>query len=248
MDTRHSASDTGDTISQGLDGLADQLGELARSLHHREDGEDTLTEIVETALRLIPQASDASISLVKAKRTMESRAATGELPRLVDAIQSETGQGPCLSAFRERIIRVADISADERWPEFGPRAWAAGARSMLCFQLFVQGEDLGALNLISTEIDSFGPEAEQVGMLVATHAAIALAEAKVTKGLNEALINRDLIGQAKGILMERYKISSHQAFVLLSTASSQANMKLSEVAEHLAVTGDLTAGRKRSAR
>lgn len=245
MNTRSTTHTAG---SPGLDGLADQLGELARSLHHREDGEDTLTEIAETALRLIPRASDASISLVKAKRTMESRAATGDLPRLVDAIQSETGQGPCLSAFHERVIRVGDISADERWPEFGPRAWAAGARSMLCFQLFVQGEELGALNLISREVDSFDPESEQVGMLIATHAAIALAEAKVTQGLNEALINRDLIGQAKGILMERYKISSHQAFVLLSTASSQANMKLSEVAEHLAVTGTLTAGRKRPPR
>lgn len=225
-------------------GLADHLGDLARNLHHRGDGEGPLTDIVRTALRLIPQASDASISLMKGNRQMESRAATGELPRLVDAIQSSTGQGPCVTALRERVVRVPDLSTDDRWPRFSPSAWQAGARSMLCFQLFVQGEEIGALNLYATTVNAFDREAEHVGGLVATHAAIALADAKVTKGLNEALISRDLIGQAKGMLMERYKISAHEAFVVLSAASSKGNMRLSAVAEQLISTGDLAGTRK----
>lgn len=238
--TRAGVATDGTTIQ----GLADHLGDLARNLHHRGDGEGPLTDVVRTALRLIPQASDASISLMKGNRQMESRAATGDLPRVVDAIQTRTGEGPCITALRERVVRVPDLGTDDRWPRFSPAALDTGVRSMLCFQLFVHGEELGALNFFARTTDAFDFEAEHVGALVATHAAIALADAKVTKGLNEALISRDLIGQAKGILMERYTISAHQAFVVLSAASSKANMKLSAVAEQLISTGDLAASRK----
>ncbi|MHA7209808.1 GAF and ANTAR domain-containing protein [Arthrobacter sp. MDT1-65] len=220
--------------------MAIRLGELARSLHGEPDLETRLVDIVQTALQLLPRASDASISLVRGRRRVESRAVSGDLPRVIDTIQSDTRQGPCLdAAFRHRLVRVPDMERDPRWPEFARRASDAGARSMLCFQLFVEGDTLGALNLYAGEPDAFGREAEQAGALVATHAAVALSDAKEVSGLNDALISRDSIGQAKGILMERYKISSHQAFILLSTASSSTNTRLTDIAARLTHTGDL---------
>ncbi|WP_104182049.1 GAF and ANTAR domain-containing protein [Arthrobacter sp. B0490] len=230
--------------SGGTDGLARRLGELARSLHDESDLDTRLVDVVQTALQLIPEASDASISLVKGRRRVEPRAASGALPGVIDDIQSEIGQGPCLdAAFRQRLVRVADMGRDSRWPIFARRAWDAGARSMLCFQLFVEGDTMGALNLYAGVAGAFGQEAEQTGALVATHAAIALSDAKEVRGLNDALVNRDLIGQAKGILMERYKISSHQAFVLLSSASSSTNTRLTDVAASFVHTGDLATKR-----
>ncbi|MHA7210135.1 GAF and ANTAR domain-containing protein [Arthrobacter sp. MDT1-65] len=231
----------GSNEDPGMGGLAARLGGLARSLRAQSSVEDTLTEAVQTALTLIPRASEASISMVRARRRVESRAASGALPRIVDEIQTRTGQGPCMdAAFRKRIVRVPDISHESRWPKFAGRAWDAGARSMLAIPLFVDGDNLGALNLYGSETGDFSAEHEQIGVLVATHAAVALADAKEIRDLNDALVSRDLIGQAKGILMERHKLSAQQAFVVLTTASTTTNSKLVDIAAELTLTGNLT--------
>jgi AmiR/NasT family two-component response regulator len=111
---------------------------------------------------------------------------------------------------------------------------------MLSFQLFVEADNLGALNVYGEDVDVFDEESEQIGLLVAAHAAVAFADSQEIKQLNDALVNRDLIGQAKGILMERHKISAHQAFTLLSTVSANTNIRLTQVAEHLTASGELT--------
>lgn len=220
--------------------LAGRLSDLARELQQQQDTDALLTDIVHAALDLIPHVADASVSLVTRRRTVKSRAASGELPRKVDALQSATGQGPCIdAAYEERIVRVPDMSQEERWPDFARAAYDAGARSMLSFQLFVEGDNLGALNLYGSDVDVFGEESEQIGLLVAAHAAIAFSDAREISQLNQALDTRDLIGQAKGILMERFKISHQQAFQILTRASSESNTKLRNVAENLALSGEI---------
>src|SRR5690625_7741852 len=97
---------------------------------------------------------------------------------------------------------------------------------MLAFQLFVEDENLGALNLYAKEPHVFDDDSEHIGLLVAAHAAVAFAESRRTVQLNEAIMTRDVIGQAKGILMERHKITSQQAFLLLTTASNRTNTRL----------------------
>lgn len=182
--------------------------------------------------------------LVKSRRTVESRAASSDLPRSVDAVQNQTRQGPCLdAAYTEQIVRVANLGEEPRWPKFAQRAWDLGARSMLSFQLFVEGDNLGALNVYGDDVDVFDEECEQIGLLVAAHAAVTFADSQEIMQLSEALINRDLIGQAKGILMERHKISAQQAFTLLSTVSANTNTKLNQIAEHLTTSGELTTRR-----
>lgn len=223
-----------------IGGLASKLGDLARELQQQQDPDTLLTDIVHAALDLIPHVADASVSLVTGRRTVESRAASGELPRRIDALQSEIGQGPCVdAAYDERIVRVPDLSRESRWPEFAKAAYAAGARSMLSFQLFVEGDNLGALNLYGDDVNIFDEESEQVGLLVAAHAAVAFSGAQEISQLNQALGTRDLIGQAKGILMERFKISPQQAFHILTRASSDTNIKLRDVADHLASSGEI---------
>lgn len=239
----HSA-ETGQQETQpgapGGDGLAARLSDLARELQHGSDTETVLAGIVHAALELVPHAAHASVSLVTPHRTIDSRAASSDLPRRVDALQSETGQGPCLDAsYDERIVSVKDLGTDARWPAFSRQAVSLGARSMLSFQLFVDGHHLGALNLFGDDAGVFDSESERIGALVAAHAAVAVAGSRQVSQLTEALDTRDLIGQAKGILMERFKITAQEAFLLLSQASSELNLKLRSVAEQLALSGEM---------
>ncbi|WP_142063664.1 ANTAR domain-containing protein [Pseudonocardia kunmingensis] len=101
------------------------------------------------------------------------------------------------------------------------------------------GRELGALNLYSDRVDAFDDESEHVGLLLASHAAVAMAGAQQQENLRAAIATRDLIGQAKGILMERYKVSEDQAFAILVRASQNANRKLRDVAEQLGSSGEL---------
>ena len=222
------------------DALAIRLGDIARELQHEDDTDSMMAGIVHAALELVPHVAEASVSLVTGRRTIDSRAASSDLPRRVDALQSETGQGPCMDAsYEERVVSVPDLSTDQRWPEFSRAAVKLGARSMLSFQLFVDGDHLGALNLFGEDVGAFDAESERIGALVAAHAAVAVAGSKQVSQLTLALDTRDLIGQAKGILMERYKITAQQAFLLLSRASSELNVKLRDVAERLTVSGEM---------
>jgi transcriptional regulator with GAF, ATPase, and Fis domain len=221
--------------------LADQLGELARSLQANRDTEELLDEVVRAAVRLIPGVDEASISVVTDKRAVSSRLPTGELPVRVDALQEETGQGPCLDAmYEQQTVRVADMAHEQRWPRFASRAAEIGAASMLGIQLWVEGDNLGALNLYSRRVDAFDDESEQVGLLFASHAAVAYASVQDMNHMRTALTTRDLIGQAKGILMERYKVTGDQAFRMLVKVSNDNNLALRSVAENLAATGVLS--------
>jgi GAF domain-containing protein len=239
----HGDADTGDTVGgliEGRDVLAGQLGSLARSLQHEKDPERILATMVRGAITLIPGVEDGSISVVHDRRNIGSRAPSSALAEQVDALQGETGQGPCLDAmFMHQTVHVPDMATEKRWPQFAYRAAEAGAGSMLCFQLWVEGDNLGALNLYAGRAGAFTRESVHVGLLVAAHAAVAFAEAMKVEQLGEALATRDLIGQAKGILIERYTIDGDQAFAILERSSSTTNMKLRDVAEHLVLTGDI---------
>jgi transcriptional regulator with GAF, ATPase, and Fis domain len=245
-ETSPDAGDIGDGeqvvagLIEGRDVLASRLGALARALQQESDSESILVTMVRGAIDLIPGVDQGSISVVHGRTNIGSRAASSALAEEVDALQGETGQGPCLDAmFEHRTVCVADMATETRWPRFARRAAEAGAGGMLCFQLWVEGDNLGALNLYAARAGTFTRESVHVGLLVAAHAAIAFAEATKVEQLNEALITRDLIGQAKGILMERFKVTPEQAFAILDRSSSNTNVKLHDVAARLVRTGDL---------
>jgi transcriptional regulator with GAF, ATPase, and Fis domain len=228
-------------LIEGRDVLAGRLGALARALQRESDSESILATMVRGAIDLIPGIDQGSISVVHDRTNIGSRAPSSALAEEVDALQGETGQGPCLDAmFKHRTVCVPDMATETRWPQFARRAAEAGAGGMLCFQLWVEGDNLGALNLYAVEADAITRESVHVGLLVAAHAAIAFAEATKVEQLNEALITRDLIGQAKGILMERYKVTAEQAFVILDRSSSNTNVKLRDVAARLVTTGEFS--------
>ena len=230
----------GSSTDAGRLPLAERLSELARDLQETHDVDATLRAIVDAAVGTVPGAQHASISSIHRRREVRTRASTSDLPSAIDRAQSEAGEGPCLDTVHEhRTVQVPDLAAELRWPQFARRAHALGAGSMLVVQLFVEGDDLGALNLSSEQAGAFDDDSEHVALLVAAHAAVAMSDAQEHARLTDALGRRDLVGQAKGILMERFKITGDQAFTLLVRASQHTNRKLHHIADELASTGEL---------
>jgi transcriptional regulator with GAF, ATPase, and Fis domain len=235
---RPSSSFTG---GPALDDLATRLGELARSLQEEASVEHTLEGIVRAAVETVPGAAYASVTQVRNRREVQTTTGTDELVYRVDRLQYDTGQGPCLDAlFEQRTVRLGDMAGEARWPAFTKGAMELGVHSMLAFQLYVADDNLGSLNLFATEPDAFSDQSEHVGLLFAAHAGIALADALKMQQLTRAMDVRDVIGQAKGILMERHRLTADQAFALLVRSSQVTNTKLVEVARYLTDTGELT--------
>jgi GAF domain-containing protein len=221
--------------------LAGSLGRVARELEAEATLEQTMGALVGAAVDAIPGADAGGITEVRGRgQQLAVRFATDQFVTDLDTAQYELREGPCLdAAYRHRTVRVIDFTTETRWPSFSARARQLGAGSMLSIQLYVQGDDLGALNMYAHGPRAFNDESEDVGLVFATHAAIAMAGAKREEQLQVAISSRDMIGQAKGILMERFKLTADQAFAVLTQASAEKNMKLREVAEALAGTGEV---------
>lgn len=217
--------------SQPDGGNAEFFAEVARTLLAQEGIHDTLQRIVDLAVESIGGCDHAGISFLKGV-TGSTPAATDDVPRLVDAIQYETLEGPCLSAIREHeVFESPDLESETRWPKFAARAAKeSGVSSMLSFRLFVAGDTLGALNLYSEEIAAFDDTSRTVGLVFAAHAAMAMSTAMHDEQMGQALQSRDLIGQAKGILMAREGVTADEAFDMLRRASQRLNVKLRDVA------------------
>jgi GAF domain-containing protein len=221
--------------------LSAAMAEMAQSLRQHHDSVDrSLLVVGAAALANIPGASSAGISLEADRGQLETRSATDELPARVAVAQSETGEGPCLESIKVRApVRMDDTAAEERWSRFAARIAAEPFASMLSVPLLVGHEPIGSLSVYSPEPGVFDADAVEIGLVLADHAAVALAGARAEAGLVEALSHRDVIGQAKGILMERHKVTADQAFQLLVRASQTLNVKLRELAAELAATGEL---------
>jgi GAF domain-containing protein len=233
---RQAVGSTGESAEPGI---ARQLSELARELQADLTAEALLQHIVMAAVTEVPGAQYAGIALVTGKE-FSTRAASAELAGQIDRVQYQTGEGPCLDAARHHeTVRCDDLRTDARWPRFAGQAAGLGVLSVLSFQLFAGGDSFGALNLYAVDPAAFGPDSESTGILLASHAALAMAAARTEAGLLTAMDSREMIGQAKGILMERYKITGIQAFGLLVASSQAVNRKLRDIAEHLVATGEL---------
>lgn len=212
--------------------IGSRLVEVAKALRREHsDPQRVLDTITTSAVANVPGAQYASITTVLQGKYVHSAALCGDVSGQCDKIQEQLGEGPCLeSAIEQTTIRIDDMETETRWSQFSDAASALGVRSMICFQLYVEGVNFGALNLHATEPNAFDAEAESIGSLFAAHAAIAFSTAREEQQIRAALTSRDVIGQAKGMLMERYNLSSQAAFALLSKLSQDTNVKLVDLA------------------
>ncbi|QRP50952.1 GAF and ANTAR domain-containing protein [Amycolatopsis sp. FDAARGOS 1241] len=223
-----------ESIEHSTTGLAEVLSEIARTLQAEPDVDTTLAAIVKAAVDHVDGAEYAGVSLVEQRRRIRTVAPTDELVTEIDQLQYRLHEGPCVDAsYDHEIYRTGDLTGEHRWPQFAPAAAKTGVRSMLSYRLFTSADTLGALNLYSTRTDAFSDETEQHGRMFATHAAIALVGAQTEAHLHAAMENRDVIGMAKGILMQGHDVDATHAFRMLVDASQHGNMKLHQVATWL---------------
>jgi GAF domain-containing protein len=213
---------------------------LGRALHVKEaDLATTLNAIVISAAETIDGTSYAGVNLLVRGR-FAPQATAGGPPPVLDEFQERTSEGPCVDASRDQVtVRIANMEQEHRWPKFAELAVSLGVLSMLCVPLWVDETRVGSLSLYGLAYGTFTPQHERLASLFATHAALALADAQRTEQLRLALANRDVIGVAKGVLMERHRVTVDAAFELLSSASQRVNRKLVVVAQDLVDTGEL---------
>ena len=217
--------------------LATRMAELAREIASPRSLNRVLAEVTTAAVELIPAADIAGVLLVKGGGDFESVADTDSLVAQLDKLQHDFGEGPCHdAALQHTIVRTDDLRKEPRWPQYAPAAVEHGVLSSLSFKLYTADRTAGALNLFSFRTDAWDTEAETIGSVFAAHAAAAIMAGSHGRQMQSALSTRDRIGQAKGIIMERYGVDEFRAFDLLRRLSQESQTKLIDVAQRVIET------------
>jgi len=207
------------------------FSQMALDLHDEPTAERTIERIADYA-RIATSCDDAGIMLVHARNQIETAAATSQRVGESHNLQIVHDEGPCLDAIEgEAIYQSRDVGNDPRWLKWGPSVAELGIRSVLSVRLETRTRRYGSLNLYADRVDAFDEDDVAVATIFVRHAAVALANAHNEEGLQVAIDARKLIGQAQGILMERFDIDADRAFDFLRRQSQAHNVKLRYVAE-----------------
>jgi transcriptional regulator with GAF, ATPase, and Fis domain len=221
--------------------LKESIEALAQLVTSSETTESTINRIAQLAVQAIEPVDICSISLVTNGK-IKTVGATDPMAALLDEIQYETGEGPCLSAIAEHeTFLIPDMEKDETWPVFSRRAAKeTGVASLLSYVLRVDASSLGAVNMMARHKDVFEPDDLTAGTLFAAQARVALSNAVTHEGdqtkiaqLEEAIQTRTVIGEAIGLLMASRKCDKDEAFEVLADMSQRSNTKLREIAAKL---------------
>lgn len=194
--------------------------------------EELLKPIVAAATILLPGVSWAGLALTRHERIVAQHP-TDDIAQDLADVQTVLGEGPALTALAEHAsVVVTDLTNETRWPRFTAAAAARGVHCLMAFRLFVHDRVL-ALTMYGPTPNTFTDESVSIGEIIAQHVSVALAGSVAEHQMQSAIGTRDVIGQAKGILMHRDSITGLQAFALLTQASQQTNVKLVDVARFL---------------
>jgi GAF domain-containing protein len=223
--------------------LVDALDHLHRILFSEGPLDDAMRRIAALAAIAIPACDLCSVSIVDGGRIVTT-ASSDPMADRFDQFQYDSGDGPCMTASRRgEVQRITAVAHEDRWPEFALLAAAEGLQSVMSIPLPIDHVVVGALNLYSLS-GSFEPDDDWMSETFARQAAITLANAEayqraqnLASNLSNALESRDIIGQAKGIIMERQRCTPDEAFGILREASQHRNMKLRDLARDVVETG-----------
>jgi GAF domain-containing protein len=210
------------------------MAELARSTAAPSALKQILSGVTAAAVELIAGADLAGVLLVKKGGDFESHAETDSLVAHLDKLQHDFGEGPCAeAALQDTIVRSDDLRREPRWPQFAPAAVELGVLSGLSFKLYTADRTAGALNVFSHQADAWDTDAETTGAILAAHAATAILAQRKGEQMQSALLTRDRIGQAKGIIMQSYGVDDVHAFEMLRRLSQESQTKLVDIAQRV---------------
>jgi hypothetical protein len=229
--------------------LAMVFARIAEHLYDADSFDDVLLRIAQAAVSTVGGCRMASVTLSE-RSGYRTAASTDAAATTVDRLQYQVDEGPCLEAFHAAMV-YAQSFPDERWPALASRPTESGVQSALSYRLAAASSGTadsggGSLNSYGVIPYAFNDPAQEIGLILAAHASVAVRTVgersnlqSLGRDLQHALLSRDVIGQAKGILMERLKVTPEDAFDLLRRASQHLNVKLRDVARGLAETGEL---------
>jgi GAF domain-containing protein len=215
------------------------FAQLAVDLHGRDGVTETVGMVVEFALKAL---DCTHVGVVFAARGGRAQIAAVTDPALVDIYldQVNAGHGPLAAALTgQQTVLIPDTTTDQRWPTWAERVRGLGVASVLDVPMSVSHRTVGVLGLYSSRTNAFDADDEAVAQILARHAAVALATARNEEALTKAVDARKLVGQAMGILMERYGLDDDQAFAVLRRYSQDTNTKLHQIAQQLIDTRTL---------
>lgn len=223
----------------------DELGRLSFADHSLESVVQTVTRL---AARVLPGEPITSVTILLDDRP-STVASSGRLASDLDQVQYRLGSGPCLSAATTgRPAEILDTRSDDQWPEFSAHAAEAGCDSVLSFPLPVQERVSGSMNVYGRRLTAADEGVRDLLTRFASYAVVPVSnmylyEAAVERAehLAVALDSRAVIDQAKGVLMERFKLTPDQAFQALTRVSMETNTKVRDVAARFVATGELRA-------
>jgi GAF domain-containing protein len=217
------------------------LADLALELEHERTPEQMIQKVCDLSVQLL-DADSAGILVARTRRDVETPVATG--PHVDDAhqLQAKFDEGPCLDAIEGRATYVSgDVSTDERWPQWGPAATELGFHSVVGVNLASRTRGYGSLNVYAKRVGAFDDRSAELVEMLGAHATAAFAAAQREEGLEKALETRTVIGQAQGILMQKFDIDADSAFSFLRRISQHENIRLASVAEAIVVQRDANA-------
>lgn len=219
-----------------------RIAEITRRLYECKSRDDcgVVAELAEQAAAELPGADYAGVTVTSNRFAIDTPAATHPCAVRLDDIQRRHNQGPCLSsAWHNKVVHIEDLETDTRWPKFRCEALASTAvRSVMSFQLFVAGKSMGALNVYADRANAFDDRTRKLGVLFASHSAVVWDAARREEQFQQALASRDIIGQAKGMIMERYSMDAGRAFEMLRKLSHDTNTPLADVAARVVQAAD----------
>ncbi|OBA76138.1 response regulator receiver protein [Mycobacterium sp. 1554424.7] len=223
-------------MSDDKNTVVGQLTELMASLdRHGTETTAGLRELVENGVRHVPGCQYSGITLAERGNAVTSVVATHRYAAVLDTIQNRCQEGPCLAAaWRHHMMYVDDLNVDQRWPRYQRDALeATPIRSMASYELYDDDRSMAALNFYADHPHAFTDESLEIGGIFATHVALAWSMMRRQDQFRSALASRDAIGQAKGVIMERFNLDAVEAFELLTRLSQRSNTKLVDIAEGL---------------
>jgi GAF domain-containing protein len=213
----------------------EEFGRLSSIVHEAETVTETVAAVADFTLQSLG-CKAAAILLGPAAGKLDLAAATDQA---VVELARSGGVGPIVDAFDSpAAVIIPDLAVEDRWPGW-PTTDNHSLRSLLVVRLKIDNRPAGVLLAGHTEIGAFGDDEEAIAHIIARHASIAVAGARQQATLAQAVDARKLVGQAMGILMERYDISDDQAFAILRRYSQDTNTKLRTIALDLIQTRTL---------
>jgi GAF domain-containing protein len=227
------------------DAFRASFDDLTALLVAEEPLQTVLQRVVDLACTAIPGCDFASVTLMK-DGVPETIVCTDPIALQIDRAQYEHDSGPCLSAFRRRMVEsVPSMRDDDRWKPFREAALSQDVHSSFSLPLAAGETKVGALNLYGQQDHGFEAVAPAAALLFASQAAAAVWNARtheqtrdLLRSLHLALETREMIGMAKGIIMANERLRPDQAFDTLRTASQHRNVKLREIADQVVATGE----------